>query len=162
MGFCPTTPSGASNTSLDPQCHGQRMWTTFLFSSLFTLFGGWLIIVIYDTIKAMVSPARRSKVLLTIKRYANIREVNKDFLCFSDFFLKLFSIVFKKFSPRRGSLPWSQVNRVQDSSSDDYFSWLQAIKEWENNLISGQTKMGKTLVRFPFNFIDENMETFLF
>jgi hypothetical protein len=38
------------------------------------------------------------------------------------------------------------VNRMRDESSEDYFSWLQAIKEWENNLISGQTKMGKTLV----------------
>ncbi len=44
------------------------------------------------------------------------------------------------------SLPWIAVNRMRDESSEDYFSWLQAIKEWENNLISGQTKMGKTLV----------------
>ena len=35
---------------------------------------------------------------------------------------------------------------MRDESSEDYFSWLHAIKEWENNLISGQTKMGKTLV----------------
>jgi hypothetical protein len=45
------------------------------------------------------------------------------------------------------SLPWLiTTNRVRDESNEDYFSWLQAIKEWENNLISGQTKMGKTLV----------------
>lgn len=37
-------------------------------------------------------------------------------------------------------------SRMRDETNDDYFSWLQAIKEWENNLISGQTKMGKTLV----------------
>jgi hypothetical protein len=48
---------------------------------------------------------------------------------------------------KRGSLPWTITNRTGDELNEDYFSWLQAIKEWENNLISGQTKMGKTLVR---------------
>jgi len=52
------------------------------------------------------------------------------------------------------SLPWMAVNRMRDESSEDYFSWLQAIKEWENNLISGQTKMGKTLVWFEVSKID--------
>ena len=47
---------------------------------------------------------------------------------------------------REGSLPWAVSNRVRDETNEEYFSWLQAIKEWENNLISGQTKMGKTLV----------------
>ncbi len=43
------------------------------------------------------------------------------------------------------SLPWAVINRTREESNEDYFSWLQAIKEWENSLISGQTKMGKTL-----------------
>ena len=48
---------------------------------------------------------------------------------------------------RRTSLPWTKTHRTHQLNNEDYFSWLQAIKEWENNLISGQTKMGKTLVR---------------
>jgi hypothetical protein len=36
------------------------------------------------------------------------------------------------------------TNRTRDESNEDHFSWLQAIKEWENNLISGQTTMEKT------------------
>ena len=47
---------------------------------------------------------------------------------------------------KRVSVPWAVATRAHDESNEDYFSWLQAIKEWENNLISGQTKMGKTLV----------------
>lgn len=39
----------------------------------------------------------------------------------------------------------------QKFCDDDYaaghdINWLNEIKEWENNIISGQTKMGKTFV----------------
>lgn len=75
MGNCPTAPSESAAKSLDPLCHGERMWTTFLFSSLFTLFGGWIIILIYDFIKALVIKTRRSKLLTTLKRFSHINEV---------------------------------------------------------------------------------------
>jgi hypothetical protein len=75
MGNCPTTPSESSAKSLDPLCHGERMWTTFLFSSLFTLFGGWFIILIYDFIKALAIKQRRLKLLSIIKRVSHANEV---------------------------------------------------------------------------------------
>ncbi|CAF4629289.1 unnamed protein product [Rotaria sp. Silwood1] len=128
MGNCPTTPSEFVARSLDPLCHGQRMWTTFLFSSLFTLFGGWIIILTYDFIKALLIKQRRLKLISRIKYLSHTEE----------------------FSTRRTSLLWTSTDRLNNESNDDYFSWLQAIKEWENNLISGQTKMGKTLVGIIF------------
>jgi hypothetical protein len=75
MGNCPTAPSEATTKSLDPLCHGTRMWTTFLFSSLFTLFGGWIIILTYDFLKALVIKKRRSKLVATIKRFSRIHDV---------------------------------------------------------------------------------------
>ena len=75
MGNCPTTPSESPSRSLDPQCHGTRMWTTFLFSSLFTLFGGWLIILLYDFIKALVIKPRRLRLLAMLKRVSHMNEV---------------------------------------------------------------------------------------
>ncbi|CAF3523617.1 unnamed protein product [Rotaria sordida] len=128
MGNCPTTPSEFAARSLDPLCNGQRMWTTFLFSSLFTLFGGWIIILIYDFTKALLIKQRRLKLISTIKYYSHTEE----------------------FTTKRTSLLWTQTDRLNNDSNEDYFSWLQAIKEWENNLISGQTKMGKTLVGVIF------------
>ncbi|CAF0908028.1 unnamed protein product [Adineta steineri] len=128
MGNCPTTPSEFASSSLDPLCNGERMWTTFLFSSLFTLFGGWFIILIYDFMKMLLIKRRRSRFIATCKHYSRVNE----------------------FSIRRQSLPWTAPDRGNEELSEDYFSWLQAIKEWENNLISGQTKMGKTLVGVVF------------
>jgi len=75
MGNCPTTPSESATKSLDPLCNGERMWTTFLFSSLFTLFGGWIIILLYDLIKALVIKKRRLKLVTTIKRFKRMHEV---------------------------------------------------------------------------------------
>ena len=75
MGNCPTVPSEAASKSLDPNCHGQRMWTTFLFSSLLTLFGGWFIISLYDGIKALANPLRRSQLIMMLKRIARVDEV---------------------------------------------------------------------------------------
>ena len=75
MGNCPTTPSESGTKSLDPSCNGQRMWTTFLFSSIFTLFGGWIIILIYDFLKALVTKPYRLKLLVTCKCSYLINEV---------------------------------------------------------------------------------------
>ena len=75
MGNCPTTLNESASRSLDPLCHGERMWTTFLFSSLFTLFGGWIIILIYDFLKALVIERRREKLVSTIKRYSHVHAV---------------------------------------------------------------------------------------
>jgi hypothetical protein len=75
MGNCPTAPSESTTRSLDPSCHGERMWTTFLFSSLFTLFGGWFIILIYDFIKALVIKQRRVKFFAAIRHYTHFNEV---------------------------------------------------------------------------------------
>ena len=75
MGNCPTTPSESASKSLDPLCNGERMWTTFLFSSLFTLFGGWFIILIYDGLKALVIKQRRAKFIATIKHFVHADEV---------------------------------------------------------------------------------------
>lgn len=75
MGNCPTTPNGLVSKSLDPLCHGERMWTTFLCSSLFTLFGGWIIILIYDFVKAIVIKRRRLQLLTNIKRFSRINDV---------------------------------------------------------------------------------------
>ena len=75
MGICPTTPSEFPSKNLDPSCHGERMWTTFLFSSLFTLFGGWFIILIYDCIKALVIKQRRAKFFAAIRHYTHLNEV---------------------------------------------------------------------------------------
>jgi hypothetical protein len=75
MGNCPTTPSEFTSKSLDPLCHGERMWTTFLFSSLFTLFGGWIIILIYDCIKALVIKQRRIKFFAAIRHFTHWNEV---------------------------------------------------------------------------------------
>jgi hypothetical protein len=85
MGNCPTHPSELPTRSLDPLCHGERMWTTFLFSSLFTLFGGWIIILIYDFLKALVIKRRRIKLISTIKRFSHVTEVisNKILFFFS-------------------------------------------------------------------------------
>ena len=77
MGNCPTTPSESAMKSLDPHCEGTRMWTTFLFSSLFTLFGGWIIILLYDFIKALVIKPRRLKLWAIIKRICHLNEVVK-------------------------------------------------------------------------------------
>ncbi|CAF1087434.1 unnamed protein product [Adineta ricciae] len=128
MGSCPSTPSEFASKSLDPLCNGERMWTTFLFSSLFTLFGGWFIILIYDFTKALAIKPRRLRLISAVKHLLRIND----------------------FSTRRPSLPYTVSNRRNDEENEDYFSWLQAIKEWENNLISGQTKMGKTLVGIIF------------
>jgi hypothetical protein len=51
------------------------MWTTFLFSSLFTLFGGWIIILLYDFLKALVVKSRRLEMLSIIKGYGRRNEV---------------------------------------------------------------------------------------
>jgi hypothetical protein len=75
MGNCPTTPSESAAKSLDPLCNGERMWTTFLFSSLFTLVGGWIIILLYDFLKAIVIKRRRLKLISTIKNLSRIDEV---------------------------------------------------------------------------------------
>jgi hypothetical protein len=75
MGNCPTTASESPTRSLDPLCNGTRMWTTFLFSSIFTLFGGWIIILIYDFIKALVITPRRLKLITTIKRLCRMDKV---------------------------------------------------------------------------------------
>ncbi|CAF4352276.1 unnamed protein product, partial [Rotaria sp. Silwood2] len=128
MGYCPTPPSEFAARNLDPLCNGQRMWTTFLFSSFFTLFGGWILILTYDFIKALLIKRRRLKLISVIKRLSHTEE----------------------FSTRRASLLWTSTDRFNNDANEDYFSWLQAIKEWENNLISGQTKMGKTLVGVIF------------
>ena len=76
MGNCPTTPSKFATKNLDPLCRGERMWTTFLFSSLFTLFGGWFIILIYDVVKALVIRKRRLELLSTIRTLSHVDEVN--------------------------------------------------------------------------------------
>jgi len=76
MGNCSTSSSDSGARSLDPLCNGQRMWTTFLFSSLFTLFGGWSIILIYDFLKALFIKQRRLKLLSSFKRISLINEVN--------------------------------------------------------------------------------------
>ncbi|CAF5088797.1 unnamed protein product, partial [Rotaria magnacalcarata] len=103
------------------------MWTTFLFSSLFTLFGGWILILIYDVTKALLIKQRRLKLVKTLKNFSH-----------------------GDYCTRRPSSLWTSNSRLNHDASEDYFSWLQAIKEWENNLISGQTKMGKTLVGIIF------------
>ncbi|UJR26310.1 hypothetical protein I4U23_007648 [Adineta vaga] len=128
MGSCPSAPTEFATNSLDPLCNGERMWTTFLFSSLFTLFGGWFIILIYDFTKALIIKPRRLKLIAAVKHLCRVND----------------------FSVRRPSLPYTVSNRGNDETNEDYFSWLQAVKEWENNLISGQTKMGKTLVGIIF------------
>jgi hypothetical protein len=76
MGNCSTSSSDSGRQSLDPACNGQRMWTTFLFSSLFTLFGGWSIILIYDFLKALFIKQRLLKLLLSLTRFSFINEVN--------------------------------------------------------------------------------------
>lgn len=81
MGNCPATPSESTARSLDPLCHGQRMWTTFLFSSLFTLFGGWFIILIYDFLKALIIKPRRMKLFFALKRFSMINKVGFVFKC---------------------------------------------------------------------------------
>lgn len=75
MGNCPTTPSEFAVQSHSTLCNGERMWTTFLFSSLFTLFGGWIIILLYDFLKALVVKSRRSEMISIIKRYSRRNEV---------------------------------------------------------------------------------------
>ncbi len=75
MGNCPTTPSEFAVQSHGTLCNGERMWTTFLFSSLFTLFGGWIIILLYDFLKALVVKSRRSEMISIIKRYSRRNEV---------------------------------------------------------------------------------------
>ncbi|CAM2707141.1 unnamed protein product [Rotaria socialis] len=127
MGNCPTTPNEFATKSLDPLCNGQRMWTTFLFSSLFTLFGGWILILIYDVTKALLIKQRRLKLIKTLKNFSHGDDCT-----------------------RRPSSLWTSNIHLNHDTSENYFSWLQAIKEWENNLISGQTKMGKTLVGIIF------------
>lgn len=37
----------ADSTSLDPDCVGQRYWYVFLISSLFTFFGGLIVIYLW-------------------------------------------------------------------------------------------------------------------
>ena len=78
MGNCTTTPRESPSRSLDPECKGTRMWTTFLFSSLFTLFGGWLIILLYDFIKALVIKPRRMRLWAIIKRVSHMNEVGVE------------------------------------------------------------------------------------
>lgn len=75
MGNCPAPSSEPTARSLDPSCHGQRMWTTFLFSSLFTLFGGWFIILIYDFLKALIIKPRRMKLFSALKRFSLVNKV---------------------------------------------------------------------------------------
>lgn len=75
MGNCPTSPSEFSAKSLDPLCNGERMWTTFLFSSLFTLFGGWIIILLYDFLKALLIKQRRLKLISRINHFRHADEV---------------------------------------------------------------------------------------
>jgi hypothetical protein len=79
MGNCSVSSGDTGARSLDPACNGQRMWTTFLFSSLFTLFGGWSIILIYDFLKALVIKQRRLKLFSTLTRFSLINEVNQIF-----------------------------------------------------------------------------------
>lgn len=75
MGNCPIKPSESASKSLHPLCKGERMWTTFLFSSLFTLFGGWFVILIYDIFKALVIKQRRLKLISIFKRFTFSNDV---------------------------------------------------------------------------------------
>lgn len=93
MGNCPNCSLEHSNKSLDPFCNEKRMWTTFIFSSFAVLFGGWIIIFIYDLLRK-----------------------------------------------------WCRNQSSTRNDLDNHFNWLTEIKEWINNIISGQTKMGKTFV----------------
>ena len=70
----------ADNTSLDPDCVGQRYWYIFLMSSLFTFFGGLLIIFAwrvstYLTFSVFCNSIRRRVKFYYI--YTKLKDYNK-------------------------------------------------------------------------------------
>ena len=58
-----------------------------------------------------------------------------------------------QFASRRWKmLRQSSANQIVDIHDDSHL--LEDIKEWGNNVISGQTKMGKTCVRIHLDLIE--------
>ena len=51
MGNCPQCSVDDARKSLDPECHGKRMWTTFLGSSFVLLIIGWILIILFEKIQ---------------------------------------------------------------------------------------------------------------
>ncbi|CAF3436915.1 unnamed protein product, partial [Rotaria socialis] len=110
MTICPACSPEHSNKSLDPLCNGERIWTTFLFTSFGILLGGWVIIFIYEVLSELCF------------KLQNIRS--------------------------RGTKENTRLKQKKllhgDDAADYDCNWLQEIKNWDNNIISGQTKMGKS------------------
>ncbi|CAF4892609.1 unnamed protein product [Rotaria socialis] len=116
MTICPACSPEHSNKSLDPLCNGERIWTTFLFTSFGILLGGWVIIFIYEVLSELCF------------KLQNIRS--------------------------RGTKENTRLKQKKllhgDDAADYDCNWLQEIKNWDNNIISGQTKMGKSFVTIIF------------
>ncbi|CAF2220758.1 unnamed protein product [Rotaria magnacalcarata] len=112
MTICPACSPEHSNKSLDPLCNGERIWTTFLFTSFGILLGGWIIIFIYEVLSELCVKLQNIRSHGT-KENTRLKQMN---------------------------LPHG------DDAADYDCNWLQEIKSWDNNIISGQTKMGKTFV----------------
>ncbi|CAM4840941.1 unnamed protein product [Rotaria magnacalcarata] len=110
MTICPACSPEHSNKSLDPLCNGERIWTTFLFTSFGILLGGWIIIFIYEVLSELCVKLQNIRSHGT-KENTHLKQMN---------------------------LPHG------DDAADYDCNWLQEIKSWDNNIISGQTKMGKT------------------
>ncbi|CAF1402831.1 unnamed protein product [Rotaria magnacalcarata] len=113
MTICPACSPEHSNKSLDPLCNGERIWTTFLFTSFGILLGGWIIIFIYEVLSELCVKLQNIRSHGT-KENTHLKQMN---------------------------LPHG------DDAADYDCNWLQEIKSWDNNIISGQTKMGKTFVK---------------
>ncbi|CAF2072960.1 unnamed protein product [Rotaria magnacalcarata] len=116
MTICPACSPEHSNKSLDPLCNGERIWTTFLFTSFGILLGGWIIIFIYEVLSELCVKLQNIRSHGT-KENTRLKQMN---------------------------LPHG------DDAADYDCNWLQEIKSWDNNIISGQTKMGKTFVTIIF------------
>jgi hypothetical protein len=133
MGNCPTCSPEQAGKSLDPLCNGKRMWTTFLFSSFAVLLGGWVIVVIYEVLKRLFAKWRHDRRPTKMKKVSRSNKIHKTpQSCTLSFLMQVRS--------RR------QGFTDDDAVSDYDFGWLTEIKEYENNIISGQTKIGKTFV----------------
>lgn len=61
MGNCPTCQSELAEKSVDPLCHGERMWSVFLLSSIVVLFLGWIIILICRLIHRLFVKYRQKR-----------------------------------------------------------------------------------------------------
>ncbi len=138
MGNCPTCSLEHEHKSLDPLCNGKRMWTTFLFSSLVLLLGGSVIIFIYEVIHKLFIKSRRIAFPTRTENVSYFKKVHKvTHSCTLSFLIQIRSLQ-------------QQFSDDSDDSDDDAtgkpFNWQTEIKEWGNNIISGQTKTGKTFV----------------